>query len=113
MKKLYFTLAVLVLLCTSGCVSLDDGVPSYFLEPDGYVIATVDYGERGLFGYSVAYGYISKESYEAYLSGELNGVMTILHPWKEGKSVSISAQSIVLIKTGEYNKEYGSLLREG
>lgn len=102
MKRLGVVFTLLMLLCVCGCSSQDDKVPDYFLEPDGYVIATVNYGDKGLFGYSVAYGYILEESYETYLNGELNGVLTILHPWEEGKSVSVSVDRVVLIKTGEY-----------
>lgn len=105
MKRLFLTVVLLFLVCLCGCAAKDDaGVPSYFLEPEGYVIATVNYGELGLFGYSVAYGYISEVDYQEYLDGQLSENLTVLHPWEEGKSVIVNAKSIVLIEMGAYRE---------
>ena len=79
-------------------ISVEDGVPSYFLEPEGYVIAEVDTSKM----FSYYYGYISNDSYESYIHGTLTGNLVIKHPYDSDKEVTVNADEITSIKTGTY-----------
>lgn len=81
----------------------ENGVPAYFLEPEGYVIADVDLNDGKLLGHSL-YGYISEEDYHAYLDGTLNS-LTVWNPYTEGKCMSTTVDKINFITIGEY-KDY-------
>lgn len=80
----------------------DNGVPTYFLEPDGYIIAEVELDD-GFFGHFL-YGYISEKDYQSYLDGTLE-TLIVLNPYANGKQMSTTANKIDFIKVGEY-KDY-------
>lgn len=86
-------------LYSSVEISVEDGVPSYFLEPEGYVIAEVDITSKK---FSYYYGYISNDSYESYIHGTLTGNLVIKHPYDSDKEVTVDADEIICIKTGTY-----------
>lgn len=83
----------------------DNGVPTYFLEPDGYVIAEVSLDD-GFFGHFL-YGYILEEDYQSYLDGTLE-TLIVLNPYEEGKHISTTVNKIDFINVGEYEdyREY-------
>lgn len=92
-------LFMLIIVMLSGCNQNTNEVPSYFIEPDGYVIATV-YVFSTYF-----YGYISQEDYQSYLDGTLNKPLVILNPYVEGREVNLSPNAIGSIEIGKY-KDY-------
>ena len=100
-------LFMLIIMMLSGCNQNTNGIPSYFIEPDGYVIATVYGTDRGLFS-TYFYGYISQEDYQSYLDGTLNKPLVILNPYVEGREVNLSPNTIGSIEIGEY-KDYRQL----
>lgn len=93
---------LLSLCCCSKQETYENGVPTYFLEPDDCVIVEVYCGEQNFFYKHLYYGYITKEEYDLYLSGDLKGVIKIQNPYTEGNSISINSSAIVSIKTGIY-----------
>lgn len=97
-------LFMLIIVMLSGCNQNTNEVPSYFIEPDGYVIATVYGTDRGLFS-THSYGYISQEDYQSYLDGTLNKPLVILNPYVEGREVILSPNAIGSIEIGKY-KDY-------
>lgn len=48
------------------------------------------------------YGYIKKEDYNNYLSNELSGVLLVLNPYEEGKSIAVKSSEIGFIEIGLY-----------
>ncbi len=102
MKKIILFMIILSILLT-GCSqeTYENGVPTYFVEPDGYIIAEIKCDTNGLFlkGY---YGYISENDYDDFLVGELDDALIILHPYENGKSITINSESILSINTGVY-----------
>ena len=105
MKK-FIILTVLFSIILTSCVGCDwiqrvtyyeNGVPTYFLEPDGYVIAYVD--EISIYN---IYGYILEEDYKAYLDGKMDGVLVIKHPYEEGREVYVPYREIKSIEIGVY-----------
>lgn len=102
MKKIII-LIVLLLIILTGCASThthENGAPIYFLEPDGYIIASID-----IEGYKFLYGYILEDDYQSYLHGELDGVLVVRHPYKNGRETSVSTKEIIYITVGVY-KDY-------
>lgn len=105
MKKTLMILTIILLVMLSGCgnaqKTYDNGVPTYFVEPDGYIIAEIECDTNSLFlkGY---YGYISESDYDDFVEGKLNGALIVLHPYENGKSVTVNSNSIVSINTGIY-----------
>lgn len=99
------TLCLIVLLTSCGEKQTyhESGVPSYFLEPEGYTIARVYYGEKTFFGYSSAYGYIFDSDLEDYYNDNFIGTIEVLHPYEKGKSVNVNLKEIVMINTGIYD----------
>ena len=85
-----------------------NGIPTYFLEPDGYVIVDIDCGENhsilgGIFlMHRYYYGYILESDYEKYLNNTLEGTLIILSPYTKGRAVSIDSSTIVSVQTGVY-----------
>ena len=105
MKKIIVLFMTIFMLFTlSGCSeteTYDNGVPTYFLEPEGYVIAEIDYDSGGLF-YMSAYGYISNEDYESFLNGDLSGTLIVKHPYENNKEVNVPVNRIINIEIGIY-----------
>lgn len=109
MRKILVSMVLAVSIMLVGCSEItyhENGVPTYFLEPEGHVIAEVDILGDGLFG-NFHYGYITNEDYQAYLDGTLTGVLVIKHPYDEGKSVSTSVNLIESIQVGVYEDYRG------
>lgn len=104
MKKILLLMMILSILLT-GCdqETHKNGVPTYFIEPDGYVIAEIKCNNSGLFSKNY-YGYISENDYDDFLAGDLKGALIVLHPHEYGKSVTVNSQSIISINTGMYIK---------
>lgn len=105
-KKTILLLIMILSIMLVGCSqeTYENGVPTYFLEPDGYVIATVVLNDGCIFG-SEMYGYISEEDYQLYLDGALSNSLVVKNPYEEGKEVSTSVENINYIKIGVY-KDY-------
>lgn len=111
MKKIVIVLTLLIVMIFTGAAMLtgcqetyDNGVPKYFLEPDGYVIASVR-SKNATAIYVGKYGYILEEDYQKYLNGEQDGILVVKHPYEEGKEASIPYNEIESINIGEY-KDY-------
>ena len=108
MKKNIIIIITILIVSLSGCgcvqETYDNGVPTYFLEPDGYVIAEVDLNDGEVFG-SFLYGYISEDDYQSYLNGTLYNSLVVKNPYEEGKEMSTSVENINYIKIGVY-KDY-------
>ena len=105
MKKIIIILTMMISAILVGCAQVqetyDNGVPTYFTEPDGYIIAEIKCDTSGLFLKNY-YGYISENDYDDFVSGELNGALIVLHPYENGKSVTVNSNSILSINTGIY-----------
>lgn len=103
MKKIILLITFLLIILLAGCSqeTYENGVPTYFVEPDGYIIAEIKCDTNGLF-LGNYYGYISENDYNDFLSGDLDGTLIILHPYENGKSITINSQSIISINTGIY-----------
>ncbi|MDE6433538.1 MAG: hypothetical protein K2L07_04855 [Lachnospiraceae bacterium] len=107
MKKNIITLSILLVIALTGCIqeeTYEKGVPTYFLEPEGYIIATVDLNDGNVFG-SFLYGYIAEEDYQSYLEGTLSNSLIVKNPYVEGKETSTSIENINYIEIGVY-KDY-------
>ena len=106
MKKIIVLFMTIFMLFTlSACSKVetyDNGVPTYFLEPEGYVIAKVNYNNNNILVSKYSYGYISDEDYQLYIDGTLNGVLVVKHPYEEGKEVSVPIDNIASIEIGIY-----------
>ena len=87
--------------CQETQETYENGVPTYFLEPEGYVIAHVRSVNATLI-YKGKYGYILEEDYQAYLNGKVDGVLIVKHPYEEGKETNIPYREIESITIGEY-----------
>ena len=93
---------LLVLMIFAGCQkTYENGVPTYFLEPEGYVIATVR-SVNATLRYSGKYGYILEEDYQKYLDGKTDGILIVKHPYEKGKETNIKYSEIESITIGEY-----------
>lgn len=103
-KIIILTLLLSVMLIGCGQETYQNGVPTYFLEPEGYIIAKIDLVNDGIFG-TFLYGYISKEDYQSYLDGTFSNSLTVKNPYEEGKEISTPIDKINYIKTGVY-KDY-------
>lgn len=104
MKKIFLTLLLAAMLLY-GCQKQEyheNGVPTYFLEPEGYVIAVVDVEDNYILANKRLYGYITEEDYNAWLSGTLNDVLIVKHPYENGKEVSAPISEIKTIEIGIY-----------
>lgn len=103
MKKIILLITFLLMILFAGCgqETYENGVPTYFVEPDGYIIAEIKCNTNGLF-LGNYYGYISESDYNNFLSGDLEDALIILHPYENGKSITINSQSIISINTGIY-----------
>lgn len=105
MKNIILLMMILSILLT-GCgqcnqETYENGIPTYFVEPDGYIIAEIKCDSNGLFLKNY-YGYISENDYDDFLAGDLNGALIILHPYENSKSITVNSQSILSINTGVY-----------
>lgn len=78
-----------------------NGVPIYFLEPEGHIIANVHLKNSNVLNDEL-YGYISNEDYEAYMNGTFEGILKINHPYEEGKFVTANIKDIQYIEFNEY-----------
>lgn len=115
MKKKISIFMVILLLLTAltGCGTTQEvknEIPSYFLEPDGYIIAKVSTSTIYRWGGTAQifdYGYIKEEDYQAYLDGTLTGVLVIKHPYEEGKEVAEPVENIERIAIGIYEDHRG------
>jgi len=66
MKKIILLLMILSILLTGcGQKTYENGVPTYFVEPDGYIIAEIKCDTNGLFLKNY-YGYISENDYDDF-----------------------------------------------
>ena len=96
---------ILFIVCTLiGCekqTNHANGAPGYFLEPDGYVIASIRSVNHTWY-YQGKYGYILPEDYQAFLNGKIDGVLIVKHPYEEGKETTIGYKDIESITLGEY-----------
>ena len=99
----FLLVAIWCLYCIFNEPTYDNGVPKYFLEPDGYVIAKIrsEYDYHGLLN-SFAYGYIKEEDYESYINGKLTGTLVIKNPYEEGKQSVRPVDKITSIEIGVY-----------
>lgn len=112
MKKVIIKTCVIILLCLFGLWLLaatgeeityhENGVPTYFLEPEGHVIVYVNVLDDSFLVDRYLYGYITNEDYQAYLNGELQGVLVIKHPYEVGKSVTTNVNMIEGMQVGVY-----------
>lgn len=97
--------------CLYLCFKVDtykNGVPKYFLEPDGYVIAKIQSeDDLGIIIDTFSYGYIKEEDYEDYINGTLTGNLVIKNPYEEGKQVVKSTDKIISIEVGIYEDYRG------
>ena len=101
-KKIILLMTFLSILLTGcGQETYENGIPTYFVEPDGYIIAEIKCDTNGLFLKS-DYGYIRTNDYNDFLSGDLENALIILHPYENGKSITVNSQSILSINTGIY-----------
>ena len=100
MKKFILILIMILSIMFVGCSgeTYANGVPTYFIEPDGYVIAEIK--TSSLFKYY--YGYISEDDYNSFLSGYLEGALTVLNPYEDGKSIAVNCNNITSISIGIY-----------
>lgn len=80
----------------------ENGVPTYFLEPEGHVIVYVDVLSDNLLCDRHLYGYITNEDYQMYLNGSLQGILVIMHPYEKGKSITVNVGLIESMKVGVY-----------
>ena len=102
MKGKIIVLILLLIITFSGCQNKqENGVPTYFLEPEGYLIAEVRVSDATLF-YEGAYGYILEEDYQAFLNGRRDGVLVVKHPYEEGKEKAVLYGEITSITIGNY-----------
>lgn len=101
MKKIIVVVLLAIVLCLSGCTSTQNP-PKFFLEPDGYVIVSIKYGDDDIWGRSSAYGYITEKEYKSFQDDVLVGNLEILHPYEEKKSVNINAEDIISVSAGSY-----------
>lgn len=102
MKGKIIVLVLLLMITFSGCQNKqENGVPTYFLEPEGYLIAEVRVSDATLF-YEGAYGYILEEDYQAFLNGQRDGVLIVKHPYEEGKEKAVLYGEITSITIGNY-----------
>jgi hypothetical protein len=104
LKRLLILIIIVCLLfvgCDTEQECYSNGVPTYFLEPEGYTIAYIDC--NGFL--NGKYGYISNDDYQDYLEGKLIGALTVLNPYETGKSVSVSFNDVESIEIGVY-KDY-------
>lgn len=100
-KVLYgIIITIALLLCCTACgiQEVHNGIPDYYLEPEGYVIAEIK-TEKYL---NSGYGYIKEEDYISFQNGQLTGNLVILNPYEQGKSYTIAANSILGIVVGTY-----------
>lgn len=102
---LLFVIWILILFFNEP--TYNNGIPKYFLEPDGYIIAKIksedDY--HGLLSYTFTYGYIKEDDYENYINGTLTGNLVVKNPYEEGKQIVKPIDKITSIETGVY-KDY-------
>lgn len=104
MKKILLTILSIIILTLTGCVqqeTYDNGVPTYFIEPDGYIIAEVEIDDNSLFN-DRYYGYILECDYNDFLLGNFDKPLVILHPYEQGKSVTVNSKQIISINIGIY-----------
>lgn len=102
MRKIILLMTFLsILLIGCGQETYENGVPTYFVEPDGYIIAEIKCDTNGLFLKNY-YGYISVNNYNDFLSGDLESALIILHPYENGESITVNSKSILSINTGIY-----------
>ena len=107
MKK-FIILAVLLSTILTSCIGCErvtyheNGVPTYFLEPDGYVIARIEMQDSNILVRHFKYGYILEEDYQAYLDGKMDGFIVIKNPYEEGREVSALYREITSIEIGVY-----------
>lgn len=108
MKKIIMVM-LLSLIMLTGCSEIEtheNGVPIYFLEPEGYIIAKVKTRDNSSWLVErFDYGYILEEDYESYLDGNMKGSLVIKHPYEYGKEVSVPYREIMSINIGVY-KDY-------
>ena len=102
MKKIILLMTFLSILLI-GCSqeTYQNGVPTYFVEPDGYIIAEIKCDSIGTFLKNY-YGYISAKDYDDFLTGDLKNALIILHPYENDKSITVNSQTILSINTGIY-----------
>ena len=105
MKKITMLIILVMSMMLTGCNEAtchENGVPSYFLEPEGHIIVKIDILSDDILTDEYLYGYITNEDYQAYLNGELKGVLVVKHPYEEGKSVITNVDMIESMQVGVY-----------
>lgn len=107
MKKVFILISLIMIMFAIGigCVkqeTYENGVPTYFLEPEGYVIAKVKLNDSNILVGHYLYGYISEEDYQLYLNGNMEGMLVVKHPCEEGREVSTPFREIMTMEVGVY-----------
>lgn len=110
MRKILVLMTLVVSIMLVSCSEItyhENGVPSYFLEPEGHVIVKIDVLSDDFLIDKYLYGYITNEDYQAYTDGTLTGVLVIKHPYEEDKSVNTHVNLIESMEVGVYeDKRY-------
>lgn len=104
MKKIIIVM-LLTLVMLIGCSKVEtyeNGVPTYFLEPDGYIIAYVKLNDSNFWQTHFMYGYILEEDYQSYLDGKLDGILIIKNPYENNREISTPFREIMSIEIGRY-----------
>jgi len=77
-------------------------IPTYFLEPEGCIIVKIDANDDSWLKDKYYYGYITIESYESFLNGNLTTPLVVKHPYEENKSVIVELDQIQSIQVNIY-----------
>lgn len=104
MKKVIILMLLLSTMLI-GCSEVEthaNGVPTYFLEPEGHIIAKVKVVDDSFWYDRYLYGYITEEDYASYLNGSLNKILIVKNPYEEGKQITTMPQQIISIEVGVY-----------
>jgi hypothetical protein len=95
---LSIVIAITILLCGCETVTYNkNGVPSYFLEPDGYIIVMIDDGSL-----LSAYGYITDEDLQAYKDGNLGYTIYVQNAFTPNKGEYVTVSKIKGLEVGYY-----------
>lgn len=105
MKKTILIIVLFTTLLLSGCSQYSktthaNGVPIYFLEPDGYIIVFIDDGS-----FLGVYGYITNDDLQAYKNGELKYSICVQNAYTTNKYTYVTVSRIKDLTVGEYYNE--------
>ena len=102
MKKIIILMLLFLTILTGCSATYENGVPTYFLEPEGYIIAKVEVSDSNFVVRHYKYGYILEEDYQSYLDGKMDGILVVKHPYENGKEVTTPFREIIGIEIGIY-----------